>query len=305
MKALITGSGGFVGGYLRDELETNRYEVIGLDIIATKHSIVADLLDKDSIVEILKKEQPDVVFHLAGQASVARSWDIPQQTIEINVIAALNLFEAMLSACPNAKLLLVGSSDQYGNVGDKGTLISEELALNPQTPYAVSKQAQENLAGIYARSRGLKVCMTRSFNHGGAGQREGFLISDFSSGAAKVEAGIQDKLFVGNLEAQRDFTHVKDVVAAYRLIAEKGKIGEVYNVGSGSIHSANDILNRLLSMASCPIIVEQHPDKMRPSDTPVMRCDNTKLVTDTGWSKTLDIDDMLKDSLEYYRSILR
>lgn len=300
-KALITGSEGFVGRYLRSELESHGYAVTGLDLQAGEGVIVADLLDEDAVKHVIAQERPDVIIHLAGQANVARSWDIPQKTIELNVVAAINLMEAVRQEKPECRMVLVGSSDQYGNLGDAGQLVSERLVTHPQTPYAVSKKAQEEMALVYARTYGLNIYMTRSFNHGGAGQGKGFLIPDFASGIVAVERGKAPCLRVGNLTARRDFTHVKDVVRAYRLIAEKGHAGEVYNVGSGVTYSAQEVLDKLRAMAACPIPVERDPAKMRPSDTPVICCDHSKLTEHTGWQPKLSIDQMLTDALADWR----
>ncbi len=239
---------------------------------------------------------------LAGQANVALSWKQPQRTIELNMIAAVNLMEAVRAYDPKVRMVLVGSSDQYGNLGEAGRLVSEDLQTKPQTPYAVSKMAQEEMARVYVRAYGMNICMTRSFNHAGAGQREGFLIPDFALGIVRAERGETACLRVGNLTSRRDFTHVKDVVRAYREIAEKGCPGEVYNVGSGQTYSAQEILDRLREMANCSIPVEQDPDKMRPSDTPVICCDNTKLTKDTGWEPELGLDVMLRETLEEWRN---
>lgn len=304
MRALITGSQGFVGGYLRRELEQNGYEVIGLDVQSGENTVQADLLDAKRLAALIQELASDVVFHLAGQASVAQSWKIPQKTVEINVIAAINLMEAVRLTTPQARMVLVGSSDQYGNLGEAGRLVSETMETRPQTPYAVSKQAQEEIARVYVRAYGLHICMTRSFNHGGAGQREGFLIPDFAAGVARVEKGLINSLRVGNLASRRDFTHVKDVVRAYRLISERGTPGEVYNVGSGTVHSAQEILDRLCAMAVCPIPVEQDPAKMRPSDTPVICCDHSKLTAHTGWQPEIELSVILRDMLEEWRGKL-
>lgn len=301
MRALITGAGGFVGGYLQAELEQNGYQVTGLDIVETPHGIVADLLDKEAVFSVIKTHRPDVIFHLAGQASVSLSWTIPQKTIERNVVATLNLFEAVLELSPETKILLVGSSDEYGNMGQLGVSVSETLPLNPQTPYAVSKQAQENLAGIYARSRQLKVFMTRSFNHAGPGQKLGFMIPDFSHQIVQVERGLLTEVKVGNLTAKRDFTHVRDIVRAYRLIVELGQVGEIYNVGSGTVYSAQEILDKLIQCVDQPILVVQDPSKMRPSDTPVIRCNNEKLVDHTGWYPMIDVDHIVAEVLDEWR----
>lgn len=301
VRALITGSQGFVGGYLRRELEQNGYEVVGVDVQPGEKTVQADLLEGPRLAELIQELAPEAVFHLAGQADVARSWKIPRQTVEINVVAAVNLMEAVRQAAPKARMVLVGSSDQYGNLGDAGKLVSETAETHPQTPYAVSKKAQEEMARVYAQAYGLHICMTRSFNHGGAGQREGFLIPDFAAGVARVEKGLEKCLKVGNLTSRRDFTHVRDVVRAYRLIAEKGRPGEIYNVGSGVAYSAQEILDRLCAMAECPITVEQDPAKMRPSDTPVICCDRGKLTKDTGWEPEIPLDAMLRETLEWFK----
>ena len=301
MRALITGSQGFVGRYLRRELEESGYEVVGLDIQPGEGAVQADLLNPEQLAAAVRQAEPDAVFHLAGQADVARSWKIPQRTLEINVLAAVNLMEAVRAFNPSVRMVLVGSSDQYGNLGEAGRMVSESLATHPQTPYAVSKKAQEEMARVYVRAYGMNICMTRSFNHGGAGQRLGFLIPDFASGIVKVERGEAKSLKVGNLTSRRDFTHVKDVARAYRLIGEKGKPGEVYNVGSGVTWSAQEILDKLCAMAVCPIPVERDPARMRPSDTPVICCDHTKLTTDTGWQPQIPLEDILSDTLREWR----
>ncbi len=301
-KALITGSEGFVGKYLRQELEENGYEVLGLDLISGSNTIIADLLNPEQINTIIRREKPDCIFHLAGQANVEKSWQIPQKTIEINVNAAINLMEAVRNYAPSTFILLVGSSDQYGNLREAGISVNEEIPMNPMNPYAISKVTQEQMGRAYAKAYNLKICMTRSFNHGGAGQKPGFMIPDFASGIVKVERGEQDALKVGNLTSRRDFTHVKDVVRAYRLITERGTPGEVYNVGSGKTYSAQEVLDKLLAMAKTPIQVIQDPARMRPSDTPVVCCDHSKLTKDTGWEPEIILDEILRDTITYYRN---
>ena len=300
-KALITGSQGFVGHYLRHELENHGYTVTGLDIQTGEGVVVTDLLNQDAVNDVILQLQPDVIFHLAGQANVAKSWSIPQKTVELNVVAAINLMEAVRQKKPDCRMVLVGSSDQYGNLGEAGKLVSETLVTKPQTPYAVSKKAQEEMAQVYVRAHELNISMTRSFNHAGAGQGKGFLIPDFASGIVAVERGEQSCLKVGNLTAKRDFTHVKDVVRAYRLIAEKGYAGEVYNVGSGVTYSAQEILDQLCNLARCQIPVEQDAAKMRPSDTPVICCDHRKLTQHTGWEPEISMDEILKEVIEDWR----
>ena len=303
MKALITGSGGFVGRYLREELERHGYDVLGLDLAEGPGTAAVDLLDAEAAEAFLAETRPEVIFHLAGQANVGLSWKKPAMTVEINVVAAVNLMEAARKHCPGCRMVLVGSSDEYGNLKEKGKMVSEETPARPMTPYAISKIAQEQMGQAYARAYGMKICMTRSFNHGGAGQKPGFMIPDFAQGIVKVERGEADAVSVGNLSSRRDFTHVKDIVRAYRLIAEKGKAGEVYNVGSGVTWSAQEVLDKMIGMAKAPVAVRQDPARMRPSDTPVICCDRRKVTRDTGWEPELGIEEILRDTLEYYRSI--
>lgn len=302
MKALITGGRGFVGGYLRRELEQHGYTVIGLDIASDDQTIAADICNAEQMREVLRHTLPDVIFHLAGQANVALSWQIPQRTFELNVLGMINLLEAVRLEKPSAKIVGIGSSDQYGNLGEAGRNVTEETQMRPQTPYAVSKRTQEEIAAVYCRAYGMHICMTRSFNHAGAGQKRGFLIPDFASGIAQVESGQAVHLSVGNLNAQRDFTHVKDVVRAYRLLAETGRSGEVYNIGSQTVYSAQEILDRLLAMATREIPVRQDPAKMRPSDTPVICCDHGKLTRDTGWMPEIKMDEILAEVLQEWRN---
>ena len=302
MKALITGSAGFVGKYLRAELEAHGYDVTGLDLREGPGTIAADLTDAEETLAAVRGVLPGVVFHLAGQADVGRSWKIPQKTVELNVIAALNLLEAVRAVCPDCTVVMAGSSDQYGRLREAGVSVSEETPTRPANPYAISKDAQEKMGRAYAEAYGLKVMMTRSFNHGGAGQRPGFMIPDFASGIVKVERGEADCVSVGNLTSRRDFTHVKDVARAYRLIAERGVPGEVYNVGSGTAWSAGEVLDRLIALSGHEVKVKPDPARMRPSDTPVIRCDHGKLTRDTGWEPEIGLDEILKDTLEWWRN---
>ena len=301
MRALITGSEGFVGRYLRAELMAAGYQVTGLDRIAGPGCVRCDLNDAEALREAVREIRPEAVFHLAGQADVGRSWKDPAGTVLINTVGAACLLEALRQEAPEAGVLMVGSSDQYGRLGERGLSVREDMETRPQSPYAISKKAQEELGLLYARSYGMRVFATRSFNHGGAGQRQGFMIPDFAAGIVRVERGEEPALRVGNLEARRDFTHVKDVVRAYRLIMELGNSGEIYNVGSGKTWQVREVLDRMRAMASREIPVVQDPSRMRPSDTPVICCDRSKLTRDTGWEPEHSLEEMLRDTLEDYR----
>ena len=301
-RALITGSEGFVGKYLRTELEMNGRLVMGMDRIQAPDCVQCDLNDAAALSRVIRESRPQEVYHLAGQADVGKSWKLPVETLRINTLGAANLLETLRTEAPEASLLLVGSADQYGRLGEKGQDVSEETPTKPQSPYAISKKAQEELGMLYASAYGMRVMATRSFNHGGAGQRQGFMIPDFAAGIVQVERGEAQVLKVGNLSAWRDFTHVKDIVRAYRLLMETGRSGEIYNVGSGRIRQAQEILDQLRSMARVPVPVEKDPSRMRPSDTPVIRCNNAKLIRDTGWMPRHSLEEILADTLAWYRA---
>lgn len=301
MKILVTGSEGFVGKHLRREFERQGHQVIGLDRRPGPETMRADLRRADSLREIVGQIRPDGVIHLAGEANVRRSWQQPAQTMELNVTCAANLLEALRQEAPDARVLLVGSSDMYGSLPSGGEAVTEETPLSPMSPYAVSKAAQEGLGRLYCRAYGLQICMTRSFNHSGAGQGRGFIIPDFAWGIVQVERGQASALRVGNLEARRDYTHVEDIVRAYRLLLERGTPGQVYNVGSGQAYSGQEILDRLLALAAVPVPVEQDPARLRPSDMPVICCSHDRLTRDTGWQPEKGLEDILRDVLAWYR----
>jgi GDP-4-dehydro-6-deoxy-D-mannose reductase len=302
MKALITGCNGFVGRHLTPELQAHGYTVYGLDIVGGDGIDCIDLLNQQSLKECVLERKPDIIFHLAAQANVGLSWKIPQKTYEVNIIGTLNLLEAVKELKSPCRVVLVGSADQYGVTGIVKEPISEDVALNAQNPYAASKKAQEEVAMIYTKAFNMDIVMTRSFNHSGPGQGLGYLITDLCHGVVQVEQGKSEYLKVGNLEAMRDFSDVRDIVRAYRLLSEKGHSGQAYNVGSGTGRKAQDILDMLLSMSKSEISVRQDESRMRPSDTPVLVCDNTKLVEHTGWKAEIPIEATLGDVLGFYRS---
>ena len=301
MKVLITGSEGFVGKHLVREFISNGHEVIRCDIRGSEGFVPIDITNPEQVKSVLDGFRPDALINLAGQANVGLSWSKPQLTFSLNTIGLINVLEAVKAVNPGIRVITVGSSDEYGPLGTRGENVTEDYPLNPITPYAVSKVAQENLAKIYNSAFGMNICMVRMFNIGGAGQAKGFLISDFASGIAEIEVGRKEHLSVGNLESARDFTHIKDACRAYRLIAEKGHTGEVYNICSGITHTAKEVLDGLIRLSSTDIRIKTDPTRMRPSDTPVIRGNNDKLKAHTGWIPELDVGDILKDSLSYWR----
>ncbi len=303
MKALIIGANGFAGGYMRKELLQNGYAVAGADKIAGDGITELDLLDRDGISRILSEEAPDVVFNLAGFASVAKSYEMPQAVVDLNVIGTINLLEAVRNYSKSVRVLLIGSSDQYGEISEDNNPVNESTLLNPVSPYAISKCCQEDFGRSYVKLYDMNICMTRSFNHIGVGQSRGFVITDFASGIADIEKGKRSVLRVGNTSSKRCFTDVRDTVRAYRLIGEMGNPGEVYNVGSEKVYSIQEILNKLVSLSTVPITIERDAAKLRAFDTPCVQCDCSLLEKVTDWSPSFPIEETLLEILNYFRRL--
>lgn len=301
MKILITGSSGFIGRHLGAELGAEGHEVIRCDLKVLENTITMDILNQDMIQRVLTRYKPDVLINLAGQANVGLSWKNPQLTVQLNTEGVINILEAVKSVNPKIRVIAIGSADEYGPLKGQGTNVTEDILVKPITPYAVSKYSQELFCKLYVHAYDMNICMIRLFNLVGRGQAKGYIVADFASGIAEIEAGKNDYLSVGNLESARDFTHVKDACRAIRLIAEKGHSGEVYNICSGTTYKAQEILNTLIDMATVRIEVRQNPARMRPSDTPVVCGNHDKLTAHTGWNPVLSINQALADVLEYWR----
>lgn len=310
MKALIIGGAGFVGGYLIRELVNSGYEVHATCLPnetvidgAKCQSHILDILDKDAVVSVFNEIQPDFVFHLAAQSSVALSWKNPQITADINVKGSINVLEAMREAKKSdMRLLLIGSGEEYGFIRDGACPISEDEKLKPGNIYAATKVCQAMIGEIYFRAYNLDIILVRAFNHSGPGQLPMFVISDFCRQIAEIETGRRNaEMSVGNLFAKRDFTDVRDVVRAYRLLVEKGVSGRTYNVGRGKAVPIQDILDKALSMAKCSISIKQDAERMRASDIPIIEPDVSRILTDTGWKAEISMEQTIHDTLEYWR----
>lgn len=305
MKALIIGGGGFVGGYLADELNNNGYDVYITCLEKVDSDYVQFTLDirkKDDISAILSEVNPDVIFHLAAQSSVALSWKNPQLTAEINIIGAINLFEAVREYEGNPRVIVIGSGEEYGCISANSCPIKETEPLHPMNIYAATKVCQEQTAEIYARAYGLDIVMVRAFNHSGPKQESIFVMSDFCRQIADIEKGRKSPVMtVGNLAAMRDFTDVRDIVRGYRLLAEKGKSGEIYNIGSGKAVSIQYILDTALKLSTVEIAVERDAKRMRASDIPIIEADTTKIHGDTGWITEIALEQTIEDTLNYWR----
>lgn len=298
-KALILGADGFAGRYLNRELKDNGYQVIAS---SRRGEYPCDLMNPEQLKQLIVQQKPDVIFHMAAQSSVAKSWKEPALTFDVNVKGTIHLLEVLRQVTWSVRTLIVGSSDQYGKRAENQvTMLDETMPLNPLTPYAISKCTQEALGTLYANTYGLDLLFTRSFNHIGVGQQLGFAIPDFIHEILDVEFGNKRTVRVGNLSAKRDFTDVRDVVRAYRMIVEQGRSGEVYNVGRGEAHSMQEIFDYLCTLSPADIQVELAPEKMRPMDVAVQICDNRKLCKETGWKPTIDLRCSLQDMMDESR----
>lgn len=310
MKALIIGAAGFVGGYLIQHLHSLRWEIAATKLPHERmpQDGVSQVLDLDvqepqSVLSVLQRTAPDVIYHLAAQSSVKLSWENPAFTVHVNVLGALNVLESARTISPPPRLLLIGSGEEYGSVLPQEVPISEDTTLRPGNIYAVTKATQSMLGSLYAKAYRLPVICVRAFNHVGPGQSPAFVVADFCQQIARIERGGQEPILrVGNLSACRDFTSVQDVVRAYSLLAQRGTPGEVYNVGSGRSVSIRAILDLLLAKANIPIEVFVDPSKFRPVDVPDIQANVGKIFRDTGWKPSLPLEQTLQDTLDFFRS---
>ncbi|MBN1218765.1 MAG: GDP-mannose 4,6-dehydratase [Anaerolineae bacterium] len=311
MRALITGITGFAGGHLAQTLLDRGDEVCGVDIRPAqglKHLspeinlAVADLSDPIAVTTLLSQIQPEAIYHLAGQPFVPTSWQDPWGTIENNIRPQLNILQTIIQQQLTTRLLIVASNQVYGKVSSDQLPVREDTPFRPDNPYGVSKVAQDLLALQYHVSHGVDVLRVRAFNHIGPRQNPYFVSSSFAKQIAEIEAGLKEPIIrVGNLDAQRDFTDVVDVMRAYALLVEFGQPGEAYNVGTGRAYSIQYLLEILLGCGNVEIKIEQDPTRMRPSDVPVLYADNHKLRTTTGWEPTYTFEESLQRVLDYWR----
>lgn len=311
MKALITGVSGFVGGYLCEQLLQNDYEVFGTKL--EQEAVPAflpripimdvNLLNKEDVKLVINEYKPDVIFHLAAQSSVGLSWKNPNLTFDVNVKGTIQLLDEIRDSNKNCRLLLIGSSEEYGKVQPHETPINEQQPLRPGNPYAASKISQEYIAKVYADAYQLDIIMVRAFNHTGPRQLPTFVIPDFAKRIAMMERdNLEPVLKVGNLDVIRDFSDVRDIVRGYVSLMKLGKSGEVYNIGSGKGYAIKELLNKLLKQSNISIAIEPDPERLRPSDVPVLTCDNSKIKSHIGWVPEISIDQTILDVLNYWRN---
>jgi len=311
--ALITGITGFVGSHLAELLLKEGVNVYGIQRWRSKTDNIeniqdkiiiqeADLLDAHSLYKVVDEIRPDYIFHLAAQSYVQSSWSSPTNTLEINIIGTANLFEAVKKSGLNIAIQIACSSEEYGKVLPDELPIREDNPLRPLSPYAVSKLAMDYLGYQYHESYGMRIIRTRGFNHTGPRRGDVFAESTFARQIAEIEKGKKEPVVhVGNLEAKRDYTDVRDMVKAYYLSVQKCQSGEVYNIATGKSWKIRDVLNLLLSMSKVKIKVLQDKSRMRPSDVEVLVGDASKFMKVTGWRPEIPFEKTMEDLLNYWR----
>ncbi len=291
MRALITGATGFVGPHLVAHLEAEGDHVTGIG-----HGNGPDLLDAEAWNKLVERSSPDVIYHLAGFSDVGASWKAPRDAFRLNAEGTLSVLEA--ARLNNVgRVVVVSSADVYGIASPASLPLAESAPIQPRSPYGASKQAAEALAHQYSRGWGLDVIVVRPFNHIGPGQSPNFFAPAIASKIAQAELAGGGEVTHGDLSPERDFTDVRDVVRAYRLIATTGRNGSTYNVCSGKAVAMSSILDDLIGAAMVPISTKPDPDLIRPVDLPVLRGSFDALHEDTGWEPSIELSETLADVL--------
>ncbi|MFZ5366041.1 MAG: GDP-mannose 4,6-dehydratase [Patescibacteria group bacterium] len=312
-RALITGITGFAGSHMAEFLLKEGIEVYGIcrwrsnreniSHLGEKLKLIeADILDAHSLESLMFEVRPDLVFHLAAQSFVPASWTSPAVTLETNVVGSANLFEAVRRTQIDPVISIACSSEEYGLVKPNEIPIKETNPLRPLSPYAVSKVAMDYLGFQYFKSYGMRIVRTRGFNHSGPRRGEVFAESSFAKQIAEIEKGKREPvIYVGNLEAQRDYTDVRDMVRGYFLAATKGEPGEVYNICQGKAWKIAEVLEYLLSLTKVKVKIKNDPARARPSDVPILIGDNSKFRRQTGWKPKIPLEKTFKDLLNFWR----
>ncbi|MFN0072328.1 MAG: GDP-mannose 4,6-dehydratase [Chloroflexota bacterium] len=312
MRALVTGVAGFAGRYLARHLLAQGDTVIGLvrkgrrlqdaDLSAQVPLIEVDLSDRADVRAGMADAAPDVIYHLAAQASVAVSLEDPIATFENNVVGQATFFEAILDSGAHPRILVVGSNEEYGPVPPEHLPIKETTALNPVSPYAVSKVAQDLMAAQYWVTRKLPAIRVRPFTHTGPEHDDRFVTPSFARQIAEIELDRREPVVrVGFIDGVRDFSDVRDIVVGYRLAALKGVPGDVYNLGSGRGTPVRALLEGLLALTDASIRIELDQSLIRPSEPSAQYADCSKFAQLTGWTPRITLEQTLQDTLAYWR----
>jgi len=315
-RVLISGVTGFVGSHLAEYclnqgcqvFGTGRYRspvtnVQGLLSNGQFNLLEMELEDPRSVSSVIKTARPDIVFHLAAQSFVPTSFESPYYTMQVNVLGTLAILESLRqwSDSGTPRIQIAGSSEEYGLVREDECPIVETQALRPLSPYAVSKVACDLLGTQYARSYGMHIVITRAFNHEGARRGQEFVTSNFARQALAVCAGEASELKVGNLDAVRDFSHVKDVVRGYWLAVEKGEPGQVYNICSGKGITMRQLIDMLSGIVGRELPFSVDPERLRPSDVPYLVGDSSRFRKLTGWAPELTLEQAMRELVAYWR----
>jgi GDP-4-dehydro-6-deoxy-D-mannose reductase len=308
-RVLVTGAAGFVGSHLVEHL-AGRYDLLAWarstpppELAPLARWTAIDLLDRDQVRRAIREARPDAVYHCAGAPHVGDSWHHTAEPLAQNVRTTHHLLDAVRRANVRCRVLITGSGTVYA---PSAAPLREDDAIGPSSPYALSKLAQEQLGWRGWREDGIEVVLTRAFNHTGARQRPVFSAPGFARQIALIERGGQEpRIQVGNLEAQRDFTDVRDVVHAYALLMEGGTPGTIYNVASGVPRRIRAVLDGLAQRSRAPVEIAIDATRLRPNDTPVLVGDASRLRGATGWTPQIPFDRMLDDLLEYWRAAVR
>jgi GDP-4-dehydro-6-deoxy-D-mannose reductase len=300
MRVLVTGASGFVGRHLLDALRAGGHETIAAGGPRDSAPFVPlDILDAAAVRRVVDDAAPDAIIHLAGQAFVPQSLTDPLGTLGVNATGTAHVLEAARAYRDRTKaplrMLAVSSAEVYGIQRPERMPLDENAVAHPANPYAASKHAAEIYALSWARAFGLDVLVARPFNHIGPGQDTRFVVPSFARQLAEIAAGAPPVLKVGNLEAQRDFLDVRDVCAAYALLVANARRGEVYNICSGRPVAIREVLRQLITIAHVPVEVRDDPERMRPSDLPILSGDPTKLRAATGWEPSFTLAASLRD----------
>lgn len=316
MKILITGMTGFVGSYLTEYLENkNKIEVFGTTFTNStkdfklifpnykRRLFQGDLKNKKFVDQTLKKIKPDTVIHLAALSVPSDSWGVAEATLTNNMLSQLNILDSLKGLNKKTKILIISSGQVYGSVSPKEIPLTEKSSLKPDNPYAVSKLFQEILGYQYFNNYDLPVITLRPLNHIGPRQEGNFAIPSFVKQIIDIEKGFKKPIIeVGNLNAQRDFTDVRDICRAYILAVNKCKPGEVYNIAAGKVYRMREILDILLKNSQVKIKVKINKNLFRPVDTPILTADYSKFKKVTGWQPKISLEQTLKDTLKYWRN---
>jgi GDP-4-dehydro-6-deoxy-D-mannose reductase len=314
MRALLTGISGFVGGHLTEHLVAEGDLVVGLCTSGRWPADLAhlarqariepfDILEdgEAKLADLIRRKQPEVIYHLAAQSNPQASLADPRATWALNFWGSFNLLEALKLSGQNPRVVLVSSGVCYGNPPPELIPVTEDCPLRPNNPYAASKAAVDLLGIQHYLTHGSHVVVVRPFNHAGPRQSPRYVLAALAQQVAMVEAGRLPRVEVGNVDVIRDFTDVRDVVRAYRLLAAAGGPGEIYNLGSGSGTRIADAIEHLRSLANVPIEVHVDPAKVRPVDQPMLVADASKLRAAVGWEPQYSIQKTLADMLDFCR----